>query len=66
MMSQFETSSTPLLCEGINILEESCNAAERKLPSSAEEGWMRGVKRRREATLARADGVVLTKSLISW
>jgi hypothetical protein len=26
---------------------------------------MRGVKRRREATLARADGVVLAKSLIS-
>src|SRR5437867_274324 len=33
-----------------------------KLPSSAEEGWLRGLREYREATLARADGVVLVNN----
>ena len=35
-----------------------------RLPSSAEEGWLRGKEKSREATLARADGVVLVNRMI--
>src|SRR5207302_10158914 len=37
----------------------------RQFPSSAEEGWLRGKRKSCEATLARADGVVLVSKLIS-
>src|SRR5438552_19039727 len=41
-----------------------CPTYGRQLPSSAEEGWLRGKEKSCEATLARADGVVLIRIMI--